>query len=316
MTATPNGGSIPDGTEAISSVQSLTRTYVDNAGQATRLDNYFNLSGVTYSAAAYIGTANTNYYSILTAFDTDGRPYQVTAPTGTVTQQSLDGLGRVTATSVGTSTSNLVQISSAVYDGGGVGDGNLTQQTVIPGGGTAANRVTNYYFDWRNRLVATKSGVQGTEDPSTHRPIIYNTYDNLDEVTKVQQFDGDNWTITTTNGVPDAPPSTWLRAQSAALYDDQGRVYQTQVFDVNQLNGPTLNTNKFYDHRGLLIAQSNPGGLWTKTTYDGVGRPTVTYATDGGTASDWNAAGSVAGDHVLEQTETTYCRFQLTTFAL
>jgi YD repeat-containing protein len=125
-------------------------------------------------------------------------------------------------------------------------------------------------------------------------------------VTQVQQFDGDTWTITTTNGVPDAPPSTRLRAQSAALYDDQGRVYQTQVFDVNQLNGPTLKTNKFYDHRGLLIAQSNPGGLWTKTTFDGDGRPTVTYATDGAGGSDWNAAGSVAGDHVLEQTETEY----------
>jgi RHS repeat-associated protein len=275
-----------------------------------RQDAYFNLSGVTYSADAYIGTANTNYYSTVTAFDSDGRAYQVTAPTGTITQQSLDSLGRVTATSVGTSTSNLVQVSSAVYDAGGVGDGNLTQQTFIPGG-TAANRVTNYYYDWRNRLVATKSGVlQGTEDTTTHRPIIYNTYDNLGEVTQVQQFDGDTVTIIMQNGVPQPPSSSLLRAQSKASYDDQGRVYQMQVFDVNQSSGAVsssaLTTNKFYDRRGLLIAQSNPGGLWTKTSFDGVGRPTVTYATDGGVASDWNAAVSVAGDHVLEQTETQY----------
>jgi hypothetical protein len=53
--------------------------------------------------------------------------------------------------------SNMIQVSGNVYDGGGVGDSDLTQATQYRGG-SAANRVTNNYFDWRDRLVATKSG--------------------------------------------------------------------------------------------------------------------------------------------------------------
>jgi len=52
-----------------------------------------------------------------------------------------------------------VQLTADVYDGGAVGDGNLTQETEYPGG-SAANRVTNDYYDWRDWLVATKEGVQ------------------------------------------------------------------------------------------------------------------------------------------------------------
>ena len=61
--------------------------------------------------------------------------------------------------------------ASYQYDNGGVGDGNLTQETDYPGG-WAANRVTRYWYDWRDRLVATKSGVQTSENDGTHRPII------------------------------------------------------------------------------------------------------------------------------------------------
>ncbi len=52
MSATPpltNG--VPDGTEAYSGIQTLSRTYTDSAGQDVRADAYFNLSGVTWSTA-------------------------------------------------------------------------------------------------------------------------------------------------------------------------------------------------------------------------------------------------------------------------
>ena len=56
-----------------------------------------------------------------------------------------------------------------------------------------------------------------------------------------------------------------LRAQEIDSYDDQGRVYQTQVFDVNPTTGAVsssaLTTNYYYDHRSDLIAESDPGGL-------------------------------------------------------
>jgi hypothetical protein len=44
----------------------------------------------------------------------------------------------------------------------------LTQVTDNPGGSAAA-RVTQFFVDWRNRVVASKQGVQGTEDTTTHR---------------------------------------------------------------------------------------------------------------------------------------------------
>ena len=52
MSAAPhltNGA--PDGTEAISGLQTLARAYVNAAGQTVTLDNYFNLSGLAYTTA-------------------------------------------------------------------------------------------------------------------------------------------------------------------------------------------------------------------------------------------------------------------------
>ncbi|MGH3578737.1 MAG: hypothetical protein ACRDU0_14425, partial [Mycobacterium sp.] len=195
------------------------------------------------------------------------------------------------------------------YDGGGVGDGNLTQTTVYPGG-SAANRVTQNWYDWRDRLVATKDGVQSSEDTTTHRPITYLTYDNLDAVTSAQVYDGDTVTLTSSGGVPQAPSSSLLRAQASTLYDEQGRAYQSQVFDVNQSTGAVstnaLTTNTWYDHNEQVLATASPGGLVQKAQYDGAGRVTVSYLTDGAGGSAWSNAGSVSGDNVLQQTETQY----------
>src|SRR5207244_9263321 len=103
--------------------------------------------------------------------------------------------------------------SVLVYDDGGIGDGNLTQQTDFVGGGAAA-RVTQSFYDWRDRLVASKRGVQASENDGTHRPILYSQYDNLDEVISQEQYDGDGIAITITNGAPDQPSSNLLLAKT------------------------------------------------------------------------------------------------------
>src|SRR5262249_33864161 len=212
-------------------------------------------------------------------------------------------------------TSGLVT-GTAAPPNSGVGDGDLTQSVQYPGGTTAV-RVTNNYFDWRDRLVATKSGVQASEDTTTHRPILYYTFDNLSETTQVQQYDGDGVTITSSGGVPQAPSSSLLRAQTNSSYDDQGRVYLSQTYSVNPSTGAVsstaLSTNTWYNHRGLVIETSQPGGLKTKNAYDGAGRTTVSYTTDGngdaapGTTNSWSNAGTVSStNNVLVQAETTY----------
>jgi RHS repeat-associated protein len=158
--------------------------------------------------------------------------------------------------------------------------------------------------------VASKDGVQSSKDTTTYRPITYNTYDNLDEVTQVQRYDGDGVTITSTNGVPNAPSASLLRAQTKPSYDEQGRVYQTVVYDVNQSTGVVsssgLTTNTYYNHRGQVIETSQPGGLVDKKQYDGADRVTEDYQTDGGNNTSWSNASSVASDNVLEQTDTQY----------
>ncbi len=54
------------------------------------------------------------------------------------------------------------------------------------------------------------------------------------------------------------------------------------------------------------MAESAPGGLWTKSQYDGAGRDVMDYTTDGAGGTTWAAAGSVANDTVLEQEQTVY----------
>jgi RHS repeat-associated protein len=314
----------PDGTEPISDVQTLSRTFTSPGGQVLETDKYFSLDGITYSSDPYLGSAGTNYYATLYGYDHQGRLNRTLSPTGTITRTVYDGLGRVVSTWLGTNDtpasgywspdnntapSNLVEISARVYDNGGVGDGNLTQETDFPGGG-AAPRVTQYFYDWRDRLVASRQGVQDTENDGTNRPIRYTTYDNLNEVVLVQQYEGDGVSLRMVQGVPQSPDPSLLRAQTAYAYDDQGRLYQKLVYAVDPATGAVssaaLATNYYYDHRGDQMAESVPGGLWTKDVYDGAGRLVVAYTTDGGGGNSWAGASGVTNDIVLEQTESVY----------
>jgi YD repeat-containing protein len=288
-------------------------------------DAYFNLSGLTYSTSTSLGTENTHFYRTRYGYDVRGRQGRVQLPTGTIERTVYDAPGRESSRWVGlddtpvvgewsptnTAGTDLVKVSENVYDGGGVGDGNLTQTTQFPGG-SAANRVTQYFHDWRDRLVATKGGVQGTETGEVQRPITYIELDNLGQTIASEYYDGDGVTITDGNndGVPDKPSSSLRRARTTSDYDDQGRVYRTQTFSVDQSNGTlstnALTTNTWYDHRGQVIKTSQPGGLVTKTQYDGAGRVKKSFTTDGGGDSSWSDADDVSGDLVLTQSEVQY----------
>jgi RHS repeat-associated protein len=285
-------------------------------------DVYFNLSGVTYSTAANIGTINVNYYRTSTDYDVDGRQNRSLSPTGTITRTFFDALGRDTETWVGTNDTpmtgqwsptnntgmaNMFEVATRTYDGDmpqGIGDGNLTGESLLAG--ATDTRTTAYYPDWRDRTVASSVTITNP-DNSTHQVTSFSTLDNLGQATIVQQFDG---TPSASGGVVTAPAAGTLRGQTNQSFDDQGRVYQTQVFEVNQSTGSVsstaLTTNTFRNHRGQIIATLPPGGLVTKSVFDGAGRTTIQYLTDGAGGSSWSQAASPAGDNVLEQTEYTY----------
>jgi RHS repeat-associated protein len=312
----------PDGTEAITGLQTLERSYDSNGGQVVRTDAYYDFTGIIYSTAPNLGTEGTNYNRTHYDYDERGRENRVQDPTGTITRTVYDGLNRVISTWTGTddmpavgfwsptNPAGMFQFTANVYDDGGVGDGNRTQMTQFPDTVPADQRVTRFYYDWRDRLVAQKAGAQAIEDTTTHRPIMYTEYDNLNQSITHEQYDGDGITITTTNGVPDRPAANRLRARTTYEYDDQGRVFRTHTFSVDQTNGTvspnSLTTDTFYDHRGEVIKKADPGGLVTKTQYDGAGRVVKAFVTDGMGDSTWADANTVANNNVLSQTQTQY----------
>jgi RHS repeat-associated protein len=324
MSAAPHlTGGRPDGTEAIGSLQSLSRSYRNAAGQTVSTDAYFNLSGLTYTTSTSFGTEGTNFYRTRQDYDDAGRPDRTVSPAGTITRTVSDGLGRAVSEWVGTDDTptagewsptntagtDLVKVREYEYDNGGVGDGNLTKVTEHPGLG-AADRVTQTFYDWRDRAVAVKQGVQANEATDVNRPITYTEYDNLGEVVSAELYDGDGVTVTTTSGVQDRPSASLLRAKTTTSYDELGRAYRTQTYGVDPSTGAVsanaLTTNTWYDLRGNVIKTSAPGGLVEKTAYDGAGRATTVYTTDGGGDVSWSDAGNVTGDAVLEQVETQY----------
>jgi RHS repeat-associated protein len=324
MSATPSvSSSRPTGAESIGSVESLSRTVLDLSGRPIYGDRYFNLNGVTYSASSVtLGTLDTNYYRSATSYDSAGRVDRALDGLGTITRTIFDSAGRPSSTWIGTDDTptsgdwspsntpgtNLTKISENQYDGGSVGDGNLTQVTLYPG--TGSNRVTAMFYDWRDRRIATKSGVSVSETDGVHRPITLVDLDNLGQVTATYRYDGDGESVTVSSGVVSVSASTKLRAKSTAAYDEQGRVYEAKTFSVAQSNGTVstdaLTSLTWYDSRGNVIKSSQPGGLISKNAYDGVGRLTVSSTTDGGSDSGYSDASTLTGDAVLEQVLYTY----------
>jgi RHS repeat-associated protein len=126
-------------------------------------------------------------------------------------------------------------------------------------------------------------------------------------------YDGDTLSITTdsnSDGVPDRPSSSALRAKSTNSFDELGRVYQSNVFSVDPSNGNvstnSLVSKSWFNSRGLLMKSSSPGGVVSKSEFDGVGRTTKSYITDGGGDSAYGDADDVTSDNVLSQLEYTY----------
>jgi RHS repeat-associated protein len=352
LAATPTvSGGKPTGAESITAANlvSLTRNLLNDAGQVVETDAYFSFSGLTYGAEHAIlqtsggspvdATASNDsstgsYHKSVYGYDSAGRQNYVMAPTGTITRTVYDQLGRVLSTWVGTDDTdatesdptgasatgnNMVKVDESQYDGGGMGDGNLTQETQYPGG-SAPDRVSQYYYDWRDRLVATKPAVESSEATSDNTHFItYSDLDNLGEVTGTSVYDGDNVSISSTSGVPDKPSSSLLRSYSTTAYDEQGRAFHTTTYSIDPSDGSyqtassyTILSNTWFDARGDAIETHTSGGPTNKMAYDGAGRITSSYTTDGGgdaapgASGNWTDAGNVTGDFVLEQADYQY----------
>lgn len=251
------------------------------------------------------GSSGTNYNQTSMAYSAYfGRANKSTTPGGTISRTVYDARGRVASTWVGTndtsatdsdptgsgaSGNNMVKVSEKQYDGGSAGgDGNLTQVTQYVSGTSGDTRVTAYGYDWRNRQTSRDGEVD--DYAKTY-------YDNLDRVVKTERYD------TTSVGN--------LIAKQEVSYDDLGRVYQTDSYAVDPSDGSVGNAltgKNWYDASGYLIKSIAPGAgkVYAKSVYDGLGRAIKTYTGYDTSETSYADAGTVTGDTVLEQTETTY----------
>jgi len=324
-------GGAPTGGEAISNTQTLSRSYLDNSGRLDHTDVYFNFASLTYSTSTSLGTQNTHFYRSTFGYDAVGRPARVVNAVGTVTRNVYDSTGRIISTWVGTSDltdasdptswqswspssnsspANMTQVRAIEYDGGSVGDGLLTQTTQFVSSNSSENRVTQNWYDWRDRLIATKSGIASTETDGMHRLIVFRTLDNVNRVVERDNYDGDGTTPTVSGGVVSPPASGLLRAKTLTSYDDQNRGYESLVYSVNQSNGTVssnaLATNNYYNHRGQLIATYSPGGIVIKSSFDGASRLLKQWTTDGAGGTSWSNSSDISSDHVLQQLQRSY----------
>ena len=98
-----------------------------------------------------------------------------------------------------------------------------------------------------------------------------------------------------------------MRARTDTDYDQRGRADVTTVDSVDPASGysiaaPTLVTKDYYDGRDDVIATSQPGGAWIKSSYDGAGDQTMTATTDGASGTPT----SISGDMVFAEQQTAY----------
>ncbi len=306
MSATPavDGNGEPTGTEAITSIENLTRTYISSGGQVTHVDSYFDFTGMS-DPAVDVGTEGVNFLRTTYGYDQRGRRDRVEDSTGTIQRTVYDGLNRVTSTWTGTNdtpasglwsptnndgTSNMVQTSGREYDNDGVGDGNATLDAVF------ASAIdfyeTEYDYDFRNRMTGSKGPDAVAVDQ---------VFSNLGHVTELSIYADldDDFEL-------DAGE---LRAKSETAFDEQGRVYEQVRYEVDQSTGAVgnkLTSEMFRNKRGFVVKTESPNGLFQKIEFDGAGRAVAQYTSFDSSESTWAEALNLTGDTVIEQSETIW----------
>lgn len=244
------------------------------------------------------GSSGTNYDQTDYGYDSMKRRNRTVTPGGTITFNVFDVRRNITKTFVGTDDTgatnqdptgggavgnNMVQVTGFEYDGGTAGgDNNLTKKTQYT---TASDtRITSFTYDWRNRNTETDGEIDYFQK-------LY--YDNVDRVTKTEQYD------TSSSGN--------LIARSEIKFNDLGHIYQTIRYGINPSTGTvgnSLTDNTWYDPTGNIIKRLPANSdLFTKQAYDSLGRRTTTYHAYDLDETSYEDAGSVTDDTVIEQTE-------------
>ena len=223
------------------------------------------------------GTQSTHYGKKLFVYDSAGRLNQTTCAGGTIDKTIFNVMGWAEQDELGTSSGRAVT-ETKEYDF----DGNLKKRTLpVEGSDTAHDRVTNYDYDFRNRLVQETTTVEKEDGSGEWALIRTYAYDNRDLNLGFKEYH-------TSVG------NTLLR-QEAYAYDALGRRYQESVYKVvdGSNAGTTAQISRwYYDALDRVVREALAGSdLYTVTIYDAAGRATTDYWAYGGNSSS-SASGS------------------------
>lgn len=247
------------------------------------------------------GTSGTNYDQTDYGYDLRNRRNRTVTPGGTIIFTVFDARSLVLSTYVGTDDTgatetdptgggatgnNMVIVVLNEYDNGNEGgNGNLSKVTQYAS--ATDTRVTSFTSDFRNR----QTDIDGEID---FYQKFY--YDNLSNVIKIERYN------TTSSGN--------LIGREETKFDDLGRVYESIRYAVDPSDGSvgnSLTDKTWYDATGNILKSAPAGSkLFTKYEYDGLGRELARYIGYDLDETTYAEAGTVTGDTILEQVETTY----------
>jgi len=266
-------------------------------------DGYHLLSRRVYKLipASGTGLSGTNYDETDFGYDVNFQQNRTVTAGGTITRTVFnarylpasiwvgtndDGATDSDPTGGGAPGNNMVKVTSHQYDNGLTGgDDNLTETSQYVDASTV--RVTNFIFDWRDR----QTDIQGEID------FYQKTcFDNMDRAVQVDRHN------TSLAGN--------LIGRTVTNFDDLSRVFQTIRYGVDPTTGIVGNApvdNSWYDPRGNPLMQLPAGSqLFSKLTYDGLGRILIKYTAYTQSPLTYGEAQRVVHDTVLEQVENTF----------
>ena len=231
------------------------------------------------------GTQSVNYGKKLFAYDGAGRLNQTTCAGGTVDKTTFNAIGWAVQEELGTSAGLTITEIKEYYD-----NGTLKKVTQPVDSTSAKDRITDYTYDFRQRLTQQSTVVE-KDGGGTWLLISAFGYDNRDLRTSSTNYH---------TSVADAN-RTGYQTQA---YDALRRLYRTLTYavavDGSGNLGNALTDNRYYDVDGQ-IARNAPSDstLTTVTQYDAVGRPATVFKATG-TFSP-TAPADVANATVMEQ---------------
>lgn len=292
-----------DAATGISGIPSPTDTYAqsnwvrwkiglaDKSGETKEEWTYFDIPTGGGPSVDY-GAQSANYGRKLIGYDSAGRLNQTTCPGGTTDKTTFNARGWAVAEELGTS-AGLSVVEAKQYDA----SGNLTKRTMPVDSNTANDRVTDFRYDWRNRLDESETTVENGFG-GNWKLIEKTAYDNRGlEVSKT----GYHTSVTNANRT----------SYNTTDYDVLDRIYRRQVYGVNPSGGAISNpqvSNIYYD-AGNRVARNAPSGsaLFTATSYNSVGWRLKTYqAYEPSGFTPGSDPASVANAIVMEQREFSW----------